>query len=53
MHIGPYDDEPATVTLMHEFMESQGYVLILRINGCIMKSISAMPGELLRKRERQ
>ena len=27
MHIGPYDDEPATVDLMHEFMESQGYVL--------------------------
>jgi len=27
MHIGSYDDEPATVALMHEFMESQGYVL--------------------------
>ena len=27
MHIGPYDDEPATVSLMHEFMEEQGYVL--------------------------
>ena len=27
MHIGPYDDEPATVALMHEYMESQGYVL--------------------------
>ena len=27
MHIGPYDDEPATVQLMHEFMEAQGYVL--------------------------
>lgn len=27
MHIGPYDDEPATVALMHEFMESQGYAL--------------------------
>ena len=27
MHIGSYDDEPATVTLMHEYMESQGYVL--------------------------
>ena len=27
MHAGPYDDEPATVARMHEYMESQGYVL--------------------------
>ena len=27
MHIGSYDDEPATVEAMHRFMESQGYVL--------------------------
>ena len=27
MHVGPYDDEPATVSLMHAFMEQQGYVL--------------------------
>ena len=27
MHIGPYDEEPATVRLMHEYMESQGCVL--------------------------
>ncbi|MBQ9057706.1 MAG: GyrI-like domain-containing protein [Atopobiaceae bacterium] len=27
MHIGPYDDEPQTVNLMHEFMEEQGYRL--------------------------
>ena len=27
MHIGSYDDEPATVELMHEFMEQQGYTL--------------------------
>ena len=27
MHIGSYDDEPATVLRMHEFMEQQGYVL--------------------------
>ena len=27
MHIGSYDDEPATVSLMHAFMEQQGYVL--------------------------
>lgn len=25
MHIGAYDDEPATVELMHDFMTSQGY----------------------------
>ncbi|MBE6482061.1 MAG: transcriptional regulator [Actinomyces ruminicola] len=25
MHIGPYDDEPTTLALMHEFMEAQGY----------------------------
>ena len=27
LHIGPYDSEPETVSLMHEYMESQGYVL--------------------------
>ena len=27
MHIGPYDEEPATVALMHEYMEQQGYAL--------------------------
>ncbi len=27
MHIGSYDDEPATVALMHEYMEAQGYLL--------------------------
>lgn len=27
MHIGSYDDEPATVALMHSFMEEQGYAL--------------------------
>lgn len=27
LHIGPYDDEPATVKLMHSFMEQQGYAL--------------------------
>lgn len=27
MHIGPYDDEPATVEMMHRFMKEQGYDL--------------------------
>ncbi|MCC8076506.1 MAG: GyrI-like domain-containing protein [Clostridiales bacterium] len=27
MHIGPYDEEPATVRRMHEFMNEQGYAL--------------------------
>ena len=27
MHMGPYDDEPATVEKMHAYMEEQGYVL--------------------------
>lgn len=27
MHIGPYDDEPAPIALMHEYMASQGYAL--------------------------
>jgi len=31
MHIGPYDDEPATVEQMHRYMEEQGYAL--DING--------------------
>ena len=27
MHIGSYDDEPATIALIHEYMENQGYTL--------------------------
>lgn len=27
MHLGPYDNEPATVEQMHRFMEEQGYAL--------------------------
>lgn len=27
MHIGAYDNEPATVALMHAYMEQQGYAL--------------------------
>ena len=27
MHTGPYDDEPATVSTMHEFLQQQGYEL--------------------------
>lgn len=27
MHIGPYDDEPATIQKMHVFMTAQGYAL--------------------------
>ena len=27
MHIGAYDDEPATIEIMHQFMEKQGYEL--------------------------
>ena len=26
-HVGPYDDEPATVAMMHEYMKKQGYAL--------------------------
>ncbi|NMA15390.1 MAG: transcriptional regulator, partial [Clostridia bacterium] len=29
MHIGPYDDEPATVTALEEFIESQGYRTVM------------------------
>lgn len=29
MHIGSYDDEPATVQMMHEYMAQQGYELDL------------------------
>ncbi|WP_136193079.1 GyrI-like domain-containing protein [Actinomyces procaprae] len=25
LHVGPYDDEPATIALMHEFARSEGY----------------------------
>jgi hypothetical protein len=27
LHVGPYDDEPATVEQMHQYAEEQGYVL--------------------------
>lgn len=27
LHVGAYDDEPATVDMMHKFMEEQGYIL--------------------------
>lgn len=27
MHMGPYDDEPVTVNLMHEYMKENGYEL--------------------------
>ena len=27
LHVGPYDDEPATVAKMHKYMEDQGYAL--------------------------
>ncbi len=27
MHIGSYDDEPATIDLMHQYIEQQGYAL--------------------------
>ncbi len=26
MHIGPYDDEPATIKVMEEFIENEGYI---------------------------
>ena len=32
MHIGSYDDEPATVQLMHEYMEQHGYSLDIAEN---------------------
>jgi hypothetical protein len=32
MHVGAYDDEPATVELMHKFAEEQGYVLDITEN---------------------
>lgn len=27
MHVGPYDNEPATVALMHKYLEDQGFTL--------------------------
>ena len=32
MHVGAYDDEPATVEFMHKFAEEQGYVLDITEN---------------------
>ncbi|MBP5725879.1 MAG: GyrI-like domain-containing protein, partial [Clostridia bacterium] len=39
MHIGSYDDEPATVQIMHEYMEAQGYDLDKK--GCYSKPSAA------------
>ena len=41
MHVGAYDDEPATVELMHKFAEEQGYVLDItrRTEDGVYKSI--------------
>ena len=27
LHVGPYDEEPKTVALMHQFLEEEGYEL--------------------------
>ena len=32
MHIGPYDDEPATVETMHKYIKAQGYELDISDN---------------------
>lgn len=32
MHVGSYDDEPATIDLMHEFMRENGYELDITDN---------------------
>lgn len=32
MHIGSYDDEPANIELMHEYMKEQGYILDITDN---------------------
>ncbi len=32
MHIGSFDDEPSTITLMHQHVEEQGYVLDITAN---------------------
>lgn len=32
MHIGSYDDEPANIELMHEYMKEQGYTLDITDN---------------------
>ena len=32
MHIGPYDDEPATVETMHKYIKAQGYELEISDN---------------------
>ncbi len=39
MHIGSYDDEPATVEMLHDFMTAEGYELVLQIKGFIMRFI--------------
>ena len=38
MHLGPYDDKPATVTLVHEFMEAEGYALDISDARCHRES---------------
>lgn len=38
MHLGPYDEEPATVAVVHEFMEAEGYALDISDARCHRES---------------
>ena len=47
MHLGAFDDEPATVALMDAYLEQNGYVNDMNYGqGYTMKFICLMQGEL-------
>ena len=49
MHVGRYDDEPATVRLMHEFIDRRDILSIFPISVFITRYTFPMQGELLPK----
>ena len=48
MHLGAFDDEPATVALMDEYIAANGYENDFSDTACTMRFISPMPERLQR-----
>ena len=53
MHLGAFDDEPATVEIMNKFIHENGYVNDIMIEGFTMRFICQMREKLLLKSGKQ
>ena len=53
MHIGAFDDEPATVTMMDKYLEENGYVNDFTGGDAITKSIYQTQEKLHRRNAKQ